>query len=184
MLTVRTRIGLTQAGLAKTLGVSRTAVGNWERGSSYPHAEHLQQFIALAIQHRAFPVGRVVEEVHAIWQRARQKVLFDEIWLATLLPQSEASLPLQPVKETTAAAALAHRWDWNDAPAVLIFYGREWEMDLLTGGVVAERRRMVSVPGLGGIGKSALAVNLMHLLADHFGVTIWRCLPGTAQAGV
>jgi WD40 repeat protein/transcriptional regulator with XRE-family HTH domain len=176
MLTVRTRIGLTQARLAKTLGVSRKAIGDWERGSSYPQAEHLKQFLALAIQHRAFPAGRVAEEVHAIWQGARQKVLFDETWLTSLLPESEASLSLQAVQETSAVAVLAHRVDWNDAPVVPTFYGREWEMDLLTGWVVAERCRVVSVLGLGGIGKSALAVSLMHHLAEHFEVVIWRSL--------
>ena len=176
MLTVRTQIGLTQAGLAETLGVSRKAVVDWERGSSYPQAEHLKQFIALAIQHRAFPAGRVVEEVRALWHGAHQKVLFDETWLTTLLPPLEASASLQPVKETTAAAALAHQVDWNNAPAVPTFYGREREMELLTGWVVAERCRVVSVLGLGGIGKSALAVSLMHLLAEHFEVVIWRSL--------
>lgn len=176
MLTVRARIGLTQAGLAETLGVSRKAIGNWERGSSFPQAEHLKQFIALAVQHQAFPAGRVAEEVHAIWQSAHQKVLFDETWLAALLPQSEASPFLQPVKDTSAAAALAHRVDWNDAPAVPTFYGREWEMDRVAGWVVAERCRVVSVLGLGGIGKSAFAVRLMHHLAKHFEVVIWRSL--------
>ena len=105
MLTVRTRIGLTQAGLAKTLGVSRKAVIDWEGGSSYPHAKHLKKFIALAIQHRAFPAGRVVEEVHAIWQSAHQKVLFDETWLTTLLPPLEASVSLQPGYERPLPAA-------------------------------------------------------------------------------
>ncbi len=176
MLTLRTQIGLTQAELAKALAVSRKAVGNWESGICYPNAEHLKQFIALAIQHRAFPAGCTVEEVHAIWQSAHQKVLFDEIWLATLLSQSEASPSLQPILETTAEVAPAHRVYWNDAPAVPAFYGREWEMGLLTGWLVAERCRVVCVQGLGGIGKSALAISLMHRLADHFEVVIWRSL--------
>jgi DNA-binding XRE family transcriptional regulator len=176
MLTVRTRVGLTQAESAKILGVSRKTIGDWERGSSHPQAEHLKQFIALAIQHGAFPAGRVVEEVRALWESAHQKVLLDETWLTTLLPPSEVSLSLQPVKETTAAAAPARRVDWNDAPAVPTFYGREWEMDLLTGWVVAERCRVVSVLGLGGMGKSALAASLMHRLADQFEVVIWRSL--------
>ena len=42
MLTLRTHIGLTQAGLADQLGVSRRAVAEWEAGSSYPKAHHLQ----------------------------------------------------------------------------------------------------------------------------------------------
>ncbi len=34
MLTLRTNIGLTQAGLAERLGVSRRAVAEWEAGSA------------------------------------------------------------------------------------------------------------------------------------------------------
>lgn len=50
MLTLRTAIGLTQAGLAGHLGVSRNAVGGWEVGQSYPKAEHLKAIIALGLR--------------------------------------------------------------------------------------------------------------------------------------
>ena len=36
MLTLRTSMGLSQAGLAELLGISRRAVGEWEAGSNYP----------------------------------------------------------------------------------------------------------------------------------------------------
>jgi transcriptional regulator with XRE-family HTH domain len=49
MLTLRTSIGLTQAGLADLLGVSRRAVAEWEAGSSYPKAEHLKQLVAWSL---------------------------------------------------------------------------------------------------------------------------------------
>ena len=58
MVTLRTALGLTQAALAKFLGVSRRAVLEWEGGSSYPKADHLTQFIALCVKQLAFPVGR------------------------------------------------------------------------------------------------------------------------------
>jgi len=45
MLTLRTNIGLTQAGLAELLGVSRRAVSEWEAGSTYPKAGHLKAFM-------------------------------------------------------------------------------------------------------------------------------------------
>jgi len=48
MLTLWTNIGLTQAGLADLLGVSRRVVSEWEAGSSYPKAHHLQHVKALA----------------------------------------------------------------------------------------------------------------------------------------
>ena len=81
MLTLRTSIGLTQAGLAGLLGVSRQALGEWESGSSYPKAEHLQALIALGIQQQAFAVGREEEEIRALWRAAHQKLMLDESWL-------------------------------------------------------------------------------------------------------
>ncbi len=58
MLKLRSSIGLTQAGLAALLGVSRRAVGEWEAGSNYPKAERLQQLISLCVQQHVFAPGR------------------------------------------------------------------------------------------------------------------------------
>ena len=87
MLTLRTSIGLTQAGLADLLHVSRRAVAEWEADSSYPKADHLKRLIALGVQQQAFAAGREVEEILALWKAAHQKVLLDELWLAELLSQ-------------------------------------------------------------------------------------------------
>lgn len=89
MLTLRIATGLTQAGVATHLGVSRKAVGEWEAGISYPKTDHLKVFIAQATGHQAFAAGREEEEICALWQMAHQKVLFDEAWLSTLLPIAE-----------------------------------------------------------------------------------------------
>jgi hypothetical protein len=42
-----TGLGLTPAGLAALLRVSRRAVGEWEGGLNYPKPEHLQHFLGL-----------------------------------------------------------------------------------------------------------------------------------------
>ncbi len=68
------------------------------------------------------------------------------------------------------------RVDWGDALAVPSFYGRKEELATLTKWVLEERCWVVSVLGLGGIGKSALAVNLMHQVAPQFEVVLWRSL--------
>src|SRR2546421_6009628 len=183
MLSLRTDIGLTQAGLADLLSVSRRAVGEWEAGSSYPKAEHLKALLTLAVKQQAFPAGREEEEIRAFWKAARQKVLLDEQWLSTLLGRSGPSLelvaprPSVPAQPPVAAReALGPRVDWGDALDVPSFYGREQELAQLSQWVLQERCRVVSLWGMGGIGKSALAVQVMHRLAQHFDVVIFRSL--------
>ncbi len=185
ILTLRTALGLTQAGLAEYLGISRRAVGGWEAGGSYPKAGHLKQLIAFAVQQQAFPAGREAEEVRAFWHAARQKVLLDEQWLSALLSHQCPSLahtaPL-PIEETRGPAPVsAHsaggpQVDWGDALAVPTFHGREQELATLTQWLHQERCRVVSVLGMGGIGKSALVTSAMHQLAAHFQVVIFRSL--------
>src|SRR5690349_7091213 len=85
ILTLRTQLGLTQTGLAERLHISRRAVTDWEAGSSYPTTQHLKELIVLGVQASAFPAGREVEDIRALWQTAHQKVLLDDVWLANLL---------------------------------------------------------------------------------------------------
>src|SRR5260370_16551649 len=186
MLTLRTSFGLTQGGLADLLGVSRRAAADWQAGGAYPKADHLKRLITLGVPQQPLPAGREAEEIRALWKAAHQKVLLDELWLAELLSQQCPSPPFaapQPIEQTStrdqavAQSAGGPRVDWGDALAVPTFYGREREMALLTGWVLEERCRVVSVLGLGGIGKSALVVSLMHQGAQRFEVVIWRSLP-------
>src|SRR6266849_6269460 len=186
MLTLRTAIGLTQADLAQRLRVSRKTIGRWEGGFSYPKAEHLKALLAFAVGQQAFPSGREEEEVRALWHAAHQKVLLDEPWLQRLLGTQRPRLALvapRPVEQTpgaehdSAPQALGEpRVDWGDALDVPSFYGRAGEVARLSQWVIEERCRVVSIEGMGGIGKSALAVRLMHQVAPHFEVVIWRSL--------
>src|SRR6516225_4762418 len=104
MLTLRSAIGLTQAGLARHLGVSRKAVGEWEAGLTYPKTEHLKAFIALAVEQQAYPPGREAEEIRTFWHAAHQKVLLDEAWLAVLLQHEEAPPVSEPVEKVIGSA--------------------------------------------------------------------------------
>src|SRR5690242_2602304 len=98
MLTLRTTIGLTQAGLGERLGVSRRAVAEWEGGLSYPKAERLKAFITLCVRTSAFHGGREEEEIRALWKAAHRKMLLDDAWLAALLASSRP-IPLFPRAE-------------------------------------------------------------------------------------
>src|SRR5437588_2499105 len=182
MLTLRTALGLTQAELADRLGVSRRAVGEWEVGSSYPKASHLKALLTLAVQHGTFPAGREAEEIRAFWKAAHQKVLLDESWLSALLSQPPSPPAPRPVEELRspvpvfAPPAGGPRVDWGEALDVPSFYGRQGELATLAQWIVQDRCRVVSVLGMGGIGKSALVTSAMRQLASHFQVVLFRSL--------
>ena len=78
-------------------------MGEWEAGSSYPTAHHLQHLITLAVRAAAFPPGREEEEIRAFWKAAHQKVLLDEAWLAALLKQPSPPPTPVPVEESGGA---------------------------------------------------------------------------------
>jgi WD40 repeat protein/transcriptional regulator with XRE-family HTH domain len=185
ILTLRTQLGLTQTGLAERLHVSRRAVTEWEAGSTYPTAEHLQQLIALGMRASAFPAGREAEEIRALWKAAHQKVLLDEVWLASLLVRPRPALTLLPPEPLEAPRSgelpaaqppPVPRLDWGEAQTVSTFYDREGELATLARWVGEEGCRLVSVLGMGGIGKSALAVRAMRQLAGYFEVVLFRSL--------
>ncbi len=185
MLTLRTQMGLTQASLAQQLRVSRRAVSTWELGSNYPASAHLKELIVLGVELRVFAAGREAEEIRALWRAAHQKVLLDERWLQGLLgiqhPRlvlvaSQSDEPTNAVEQVVAQPALGPRLDWGEALDVPSFYGREGELALLSQWVGEARCRVVSVLGLGGMGKSALAVTVMYRVAPHFEVVLWRSL--------
>jgi len=185
ILTLRTRIGLTQEGLGERLGVSRRAVAHWEAGLNYPDIEHLQALIALGVQQRIFPAGQEAEEIRTLWRAAHQKVLLDEAWLASVLGRTRPPLTLlhpelqeaaRPGELPRAQSTPAPLLDWGEALSVPSFYGREADLATLLGWVVEERCHLVSVLGLGGIGKSALVVRTMREVASHFEVVLFRSL--------
>ncbi len=189
MLALRMATGLTQARLAGLLGVARHAVGGWESGQLSKN-DHLKQFIALAFQQHVFMTGNEAEEIRVLWLASYQKMLLDEPWLHELLSQQASpgiSMPGEQTRDPDAViapqASGGPRVDWGDALDVPTFYGREEELPHLSQWVVQERCRVVSVLGMGGIGKSALAVTLMHRVDKQFEVVIWRSLrdaPGCA----
>jgi WD40 repeat protein len=110
-------------------------------------------------------------------------VLLDEPWLHELLILQAPSLVDVAVGQFHGAGRVSAplsegepRMDWGEALDVPSFHGREEELALLSRWVGEERCRVVSVLGLGGIGKSALAVTVMHRVAAHFEVVLWRSL--------
>lgn len=68
------------------------------------------------------------------------------------------------------------RTDWGEAIDTSIFFGRTEELVQLEQWIALEKCRIVAILGMGGIGKTALAVRFAEKSQDQFEYLIWRSL--------
>ena len=106
--------------------------------------------------------------------------------------QSSIASTLQPaalVTQTVQASVRLEersnlRHDWGEAVDVSIFYGRTEEFTQLQEWIVHDNCRLVAVLGMGGMGKTALAVKFAQQMQDQFERIIWRSLRDAPPVGV
>lgn len=68
--------------------------------------------------------------------------------------------------------------DWGEAPNIQTFYGRTEDIAKLEQWIVRDRSHLLAICGMGGIGKTALAVRLVEKIQSQFDCFIWRSLRG------
>ncbi|MBG1267869.1 NB-ARC domain-containing protein, partial [Nostoc sp. WHI] len=68
------------------------------------------------------------------------------------------------------------RQDWGEAVDVSVFYGRVEELATLEQWIVQNRFCLVTIVGMGGIGKTTLSVRCAQQIQDKFEYVIWRSL--------
>ena len=66
--------------------------------------------------------------------------------------------------------------DWGDAVDVSTFYGRASDREILKEWIVRDRCRLITLQGMGGIGKTTLAVKVAEDNRDAFEYIFWRSL--------
>ena len=93
--------------------------------------------------------------------------------LVNLLRERELEMS-RPI-DSSASRRYQHV-DWGDAPHVSAFHGRQAELAQIEGWLNQRPTRLISVLGLGGVGKTALAAQLIRLTAARFERVIWRSL--------
>ncbi|MBD3887155.1 AAA family ATPase [Phormidium tenue FACHB-886] len=96
-----------------------------------------------------------------------------------ILNEDKQSLPVAAVAPV-ATPTLPYQ-DWGEANDASMFYGRESELQALERWIVKDRCRLILLLGMGGIGKTALAVKLAQRISEaaeqtRFEFIIWRSL--------
>jgi len=66
--------------------------------------------------------------------------------------------------------------DWDEAPDVDHFYGRTQELNQLERWITTDNCKLVAIVGMGGIGKTALALALTDRIQSDFDCLLWRSL--------
>lgn len=66
--------------------------------------------------------------------------------------------------------------DWGEAPLGSIFYGRIHELEQLAHLIEGQRSQVIALLGIGGMGKTALAMHIAEQLKHYFTLLFWRSL--------
>jgi WD40 repeat protein len=66
--------------------------------------------------------------------------------------------------------------DWGEKPDTALFFGRAAELATLNQWVQGDQCRLITLLGMGGIGKTSLAAKLANQVYDRFDYVIWRSL--------
>jgi transcriptional regulator with XRE-family HTH domain len=159
-------------------------IGRWERGVRIPRSSYREWLCKL---YEADP-SRI--------QWSREEGRLDKASGTPRVPSHPATVPPstgssdspallmptlrkgQDIEQNLSSAVPRNRTleELGEAPDIGEFYGREEILTLLQSWIVSNSCRIVAILGLGGIGKTALAVKVASQVKYHFDCVLWRNL--------
>lgn len=194
LVALRNQTGLTQTELGHLIGVSRRSILKWESGEGVPNGTHLHDLLEVFVDRKAFTADQELTEAEALWNdigQATTKRLgqFNSHWFAQLVATRERGRSEQPTLINQDAPSNSRSLssssterpdgaviDWGEAIDVPALYGRDAELSQLRQWILQERCRVVALLGLGGIGKTSLALTFAREALPHFEAVVFRSL--------
>jgi predicted DNA-binding transcriptional regulator len=145
--------------------------GAWEAKTYEQIAENCQYSLGYIKQAAAPRLWKLLSEVLAEnISKTNFRVVIQRQLSNLLKAESVAD------KDSSKIDLVNQQLNCQEIPKVNICYGRTKELALLNKWLLDERCRLVSIVGMGGIGKTTLAVSIVNQVQAEFEVVIWRDL--------
>ncbi|MDQ2902138.1 MAG: NB-ARC domain-containing protein [Chloroflexota bacterium] len=174
MRAARRRGGISLTHFAQRLGYTKSYLSAVETGNSMPSQELIERYeqdLELEPGSLSRPVDE--EERGERGQAPATRVVREQADHGLLDRDGRGR-----VEESGAVSSsiMHRRFDWGEAPSGDRFYGRQKELAHVEQWIVQDRCKVISILGIGGMGKTALASKGARQVKDAFDCVFWRSL--------
>lgn len=177
MRLARSGKGIALSEMAKLIGYTKSRLSTVENGNGRPSVELVQAYEqVLELQ-----PGELMQEqennetvLGRRYSSFSETTFSQELLVETLavVEQEQQTKPAIPRPQNTTFVRPV-RVQIGDAPGAGNFYGRERELALLEQWIEGERSSVVTILGIGGVGKTMLASVLKERMKERFDYVYW-----------
>lgn len=171
MRIARTQKGITLTSMSQAIGYTKSRLSTVENGKGKPSQELVRAYEQI-LGLEPGTLSGVQGEQKTGDLGHRYSPLKEPEMLTNSVFQEEHSMA-SAIREHVH---LATQESIEDAPRIGNFYGRESEQALLKNWIVEKECRIVTILGIGGIGKTVLACVAKAHVKEHFEYVFWRSL--------